>query len=142
MATADQLEHIVSNNPDYAEDVEPLWKHFCAANFKDATRDECETYYELYLRKRDEQEEKLLQFTELAKRKRAETTEQARQTKTITFPQKKTSNSKTHLTSSHRILVDLPSSKFRSAAAVKAKTKSTMTPLLKKTMKLYSGKMN
>ncbi len=33
---------------DYVDDAEPLWQHFCLIHFKDAQRDECETYYELY----------------------------------------------------------------------------------------------
>jgi hypothetical protein len=33
---------------DYVDDAEPLWQHFCLIHFKDAQRDEFETYYELY----------------------------------------------------------------------------------------------
>lgn len=142
VASPEQLEEIVLNNPDYLDDVEPLWKHFCLINYKDASREECETYHELFLRKRDEQEDKFRQFTESAKRKKAETIDHARQTKTIAFPTKKFSNSansKSNLIASQRLLIDVPSSKCRTIAA-KTKSKPTMTPLFKKTMKLYNGK--
>jgi len=33
---------------DYVDDCEPLWQQFCARSFKDAEREECETFYELY----------------------------------------------------------------------------------------------
>ena len=42
-------ENILLILKDYTDDVEPLWQHFCSLHFKDAERDECETYYELYL---------------------------------------------------------------------------------------------
>lgn len=171
--------------------------------FKDAVREECETYHELYLvrrtkindssissrmphfqRKMNEYEEKLRQCTASAKRKIAQTVTQskrtmsflsnalhhgylslARQTKTISFPQMKVSssaNSKGHLASTHRVLVNLPSSRFRAnAAKVKSKlirskkphsslffmhrfspllVEPTIAPLLKKTLKLHQSK--
>jgi len=71
LATPEQLYCMVDNNPNYADDIEPLWQHFCALHFKDAERDECESYYELYWRKFNEKEERLQQITELAKRKKS-----------------------------------------------------------------------
>jgi len=65
-ATPEQLNLIIDNNAvkknfffsffhnffiylkNYIDDVEPLWQHFCSLHFKDAQREECETYYELY----------------------------------------------------------------------------------------------
>ncbi len=65
-ATPEQLHLIIDHNPvdiifyvlyliifficlkDYVDDAEPLWQHFCSIHFKDAQRDECESYFELY----------------------------------------------------------------------------------------------
>ena len=66
-ASPEQLDLILLNNPvrflpdefpalndlfvrskDYVDDAEPLWQNFCTSQFKDAQRDECETYHELY----------------------------------------------------------------------------------------------
>jgi hypothetical protein len=33
---------------DYVDDTEPLWQHFCVLHFKDAQREECESFYDLY----------------------------------------------------------------------------------------------
>ncbi|CAF2393329.1 unnamed protein product [Rotaria sp. Silwood2] len=137
VATPEQLYSIIDNNPDYCDDVESLWQHFCSLHFKDAEREENETYYELYWRKRNEKEERLQQITELARRKKAETIDTTRHTKPLNIRQP---TSHHNITSNKvaRQVVNLPSSKHhRGQAKVK---KPTMPPLLKKALKVYNGK--
>ncbi|CAF1463871.1 unnamed protein product [Rotaria magnacalcarata] len=137
VATPEQLHAIIDNNPDYADDVEPLWQHFCALHFKDAKREECETYYELYLRKHTENEARLQRITELAKRKKAETIDSARHTKSLNIREP----INRHNINSNKVtrqVLNLPSSKsHRGQTKVK---KPTIPPLLKKALKVYNGK--
>ncbi|CAF3781992.1 unnamed protein product [Rotaria magnacalcarata] len=127
----------VNTQKDYADDVEPLWQHFCALHFKDAKREECETYYELYLRKHTENEARLQRITELAKRKKAETIDSARHTKSLNIREP----INRHNINSNKVtrqVLNLPSSKsHRGQTKVK---KPTIPPLLKKALKVYNGK--
>ncbi|CAF0822412.1 unnamed protein product [Rotaria sordida] len=119
VATPEQLNVIIDNNPDYYDDVEPLWQKFCSLYFKDAEREECESYYELYWRKYNEKEQRLHQITELAKRKKAETVDTARHTKPLNIRQ---TTSRHNITSNKvaRQVVNLPPSKHnRGQAKVK-----------------------
>jgi hypothetical protein len=137
-ATPEQLHLIIDNNPDYVDDAEPLWQHFCLIHFKDAQRDEFETYYELYQRKVDEKEERLRRITEIAKRKQAEKVDTARQTKPLNM-RPTTSRHATNSNKTSRQVIGLPPSKpVRGQAKVK---KPTVPPLLKKTLKFYNGKI-
>jgi len=132
-ATPDQLYLIVDNNPDYVDDAEPLWKQFCSIHFKDAKPEEFESFYDLYWRKTDENEQRLQRITQLAKRKKAETVDTARQTKSLNM--RPTVNH--HVTNSNKIarqVVGLPPSKpLRGQAKVK---KPTTPPLMKKNSKI------
>ncbi|CAF0847869.1 unnamed protein product [Adineta steineri] len=138
-ANPEQLRDIVDNNPDYVEDVEPLWKKFCSLKFKDAEPDECENYFDLYWRKVDEDEQRLRRITELAKKRKETTVDTSRQTKSLTLRQ--TTNRHVPMSMSTKVtreVIGLPPSKpMRGQAKVK---KATMPPLLKKTLRFYNGK--
>ncbi|CAF0761722.1 unnamed protein product [Adineta steineri] len=138
-ANPEQLHNIVDNNPDYVDDVEPLWKKFCSLKFKDAEPDEGENYFELYWRKVDEDEQRLRRITELAKKRKETTVDTSRQTKSLTLRQ--TTNRHVPMSMSTKVtreVIGLPPSKpMRGQAKVK---KATMPPLLKKTLRFYNGK--
>lgn len=61
--TPQQLLKIEDYNPDYILESDHLWKKHAERTFKGAERDEMESWRELYLRKNDEREYKLLAIT-------------------------------------------------------------------------------
>ncbi|CAF1242272.1 unnamed protein product [Adineta ricciae] len=139
VATPDQLYRIIDNNPDYYDDVQPLWQKFCSIHYKDAELDENETYFELYWRKFQENEARLQKITELAKKKKAQTTDIGRQTKSLpTAPTVNRHTTTGTVKKTFRPVVGLPPTKLGRGQA-KPK-KPVVPPLLRKTLKSYTGK--
>ncbi|UJR35246.1 hypothetical protein I4U23_028010 [Adineta vaga] len=139
IATPQQLNDIVYNNPDYFDEVQPLWQKFCSIHYKDAELDEDETYYDLYQRKFNENEARLKYITELAKKKKEQTVDTGRQTKSLAM--RPTANRQINTGNIKKIsreVVGLPPSK---PARGQAKPKKPVVPpLLKRALKFYNGK--
>lgn len=62
-ATPDQLFMLEHYNPYLIEDTDPLWKFHCSREFRTQSREEMESWRDMYMRCLDEREAKLKAFT-------------------------------------------------------------------------------
>ncbi|XP_043478633.1 transcription elongation factor B polypeptide 3 [Leptopilina heterotoma] len=62
-ATPDQLFMLEHFNPYLIEDTDPLWKFHCSREFRTQSREEMESWRDMYMRCLDEREAKLKAFT-------------------------------------------------------------------------------
>ncbi|KAI0979873.1 hypothetical protein GJ496_001917 [Pomphorhynchus laevis] len=63
-ASVPQLEYLYDLNPQFADDFDSLWERHCKQTYKNAIPNDMESWYELFVRLRSEEENKLKMFQE------------------------------------------------------------------------------
>ncbi|CAD5115953.1 DgyrCDS4883 [Dimorphilus gyrociliatus] len=136
--TPEKLYELEDFNHQFLGETDDLWKKFCKVDFKNSTPSEFESWRELYLRLKDEQEEKLARITDRISQRNKNKGDPKRKTKlafenSIAKPPRSVLRKqiKNGVTTPHALQVIKPG-----ARPFVSKPKKIVPPLMQKTLKL------